>query len=286
MSSTASGASRSSRPSTRSSNYGTAPMPVDDAKPELYGSGYINGTIIGIPKNGKHQREAWELVKWLTTDTHALAKLSNGIRNVPVDGSSSKLEGADPGRALRDVPEDLRQPEVGDDRRSRPIGVDHLHDVPELRAKWQAGKVRNLHAGLQDVDKQLDAKVEAGRKGGGACREARRRSTSRGCGPGRRRSIGGGPGGARPGAAARLVLAADEPLARRLHRVLRLSARDERLPVVHALRPAVAAALDRLANYRYLFAQDPQVWPAVKNTLWLIAVMVPLQVLFAFGIAT
>jgi multiple sugar transport system permease protein len=40
-----------------------------------------------------------------------------------------------------------------------------------------------------------------------------------------------------------------------------------------------------LANYRYLFRVDPQVWTAVKNTLWLIAVMVPLQVLFAFGIA-
>jgi multiple sugar transport system permease protein len=41
-----------------------------------------------------------------------------------------------------------------------------------------------------------------------------------------------------------------------------------------------------LANYRYLFTVDPQVWTAVKNTLWLIAVMVPLQVLFAFGLAT
>src|SRR5438874_3255559 len=40
-----------------------------------------------------------------------------------------------------------------------------------------------------------------------------------------------------------------------------------------------------LANYRYLFTVDPQVWTAVKNTLWLIAVLVPLQVLFAFGIA-
>src|SRR5438045_7061439 len=41
-----------------------------------------------------------------------------------------------------------------------------------------------------------------------------------------------------------------------------------------------------LANYRYLFTVDPQVWTAVRNTLWLIAVMVPLQVLFAFGIAS
>ena len=41
-----------------------------------------------------------------------------------------------------------------------------------------------------------------------------------------------------------------------------------------------------LANYRYMFTVDPQVWTAIKNTLWLIAVMVPLQVLFAFGIAS
>jgi len=40
-----------------------------------------------------------------------------------------------------------------------------------------------------------------------------------------------------------------------------------------------------LANYRYMFTVDPQVWTAIKNTLWLIAVLVPLQVLFAFGIA-
>jgi multiple sugar transport system permease protein len=40
-----------------------------------------------------------------------------------------------------------------------------------------------------------------------------------------------------------------------------------------------------LANYRYLFNGDPLVWPAAKNTLWLIAFMVPTQVLFAFGVA-
>jgi multiple sugar transport system permease protein len=40
-----------------------------------------------------------------------------------------------------------------------------------------------------------------------------------------------------------------------------------------------------LANYRYLLHVDPQVWQAVRNTLWLMAVMVPAQVLFAFGLA-
>jgi multiple sugar transport system permease protein len=40
-----------------------------------------------------------------------------------------------------------------------------------------------------------------------------------------------------------------------------------------------------LANYRYLFTTDQTVWPAVKNTLWFIAFAVPLQVVFALGIA-
>ena len=39
------------------------------------------------------------------------------------------------------------------------------------------------------------------------------------------------------------------------------------------------------ANYQYLFHTDQQIWPAVSNTLWMIGVAVPLQVLFAFGIA-
>jgi multiple sugar transport system permease protein len=40
-----------------------------------------------------------------------------------------------------------------------------------------------------------------------------------------------------------------------------------------------------LANYCYLFTIDPQVGTAVKNTLWLVVVLVPAQVLFALGIA-
>ena len=40
-----------------------------------------------------------------------------------------------------------------------------------------------------------------------------------------------------------------------------------------------------LANYKFMFEKDQQVWPAVKNTLWLMAIFVPLQVIFAFGVA-
>jgi multiple sugar transport system permease protein len=40
-----------------------------------------------------------------------------------------------------------------------------------------------------------------------------------------------------------------------------------------------------LDNYRYLFQIDPQVGAAVRNTIWMILIAVPLQVLFAFGVA-
>jgi multiple sugar transport system permease protein len=39
------------------------------------------------------------------------------------------------------------------------------------------------------------------------------------------------------------------------------------------------------ANYAFMLHHDPQIWNAVKNTLWLMLIAVPLQVLFAFGIA-
>ena len=57
------------------------------------------------------------------------------------------------------------------------------------------------------------------------------------------------------------------------------------LLVVHPLRPAAAAALGRARELPYLLHEDTQFWPAVRNTLWLVVIGVPLQVLFAFGVA-
>ena len=35
-------------------NYDTAPFPAADDQPQLYGSGRVGGTIVGIPKGTKH----------------------------------------------------------------------------------------------------------------------------------------------------------------------------------------------------------------------------------------
>ncbi len=137
-------------------DYGTAPMPT--AVPKLYGSGYINGTIIGIPKNGKHQAEAWDLVKYLTTNTHALAMFSNGIRNVPTTPASGRSKELTPDAHFATFVK------IFNDKYSTtsPItasGVAYTNLVQNFVTKWQAGQVSDLAGGLQTLDKQLDAQV-------------------------------------------------------------------------------------------------------------------------------
>jgi multiple sugar transport system substrate-binding protein len=136
-------------------NYGTAPMTVDDDQPDLYGGGYVTGSIIGIPKGAKNKAAAWELVKYLSYDDHALATLSNGLRNVPTTASSlhSKELKPDPNFAtfLKIFPNEHSQ--------TNPVtaaGAAYQEAAEEFFAKYQTGKIPDLDAGLQELDKRID----------------------------------------------------------------------------------------------------------------------------------
>jgi ABC-type glycerol-3-phosphate transport system substrate-binding protein len=147
--------------------YGTAPMAVADNHPELYGSGYINGTIIGIPRGGKHQDEAWNFVKYVTTNTHFLAQFSNLIRNVPTTKASLTSPEIKP-----DVHFSTFLKIFGNSHSSTsPImasGNAFTNLVQSFFTKWQAGNVKDLSSALKSLDKQLDAQVaQAGGGGGG-----------------------------------------------------------------------------------------------------------------------
>jgi multiple sugar transport system substrate-binding protein len=147
-------------------DYGTAPMPVDDAHPELYGSGYINGTIIGIPKGGHHQDQAWALVKYLTTNSHFLAQFSNDIRNVPTTKASLTSKEIKPDAHFATFLKIFGNPKSG----TSPImasGVAYTNLVQAFFTKWQAGQVKDLQSGLQKLDSQLDAQVKQAKGGGG-----------------------------------------------------------------------------------------------------------------------
>jgi multiple sugar transport system substrate-binding protein len=142
--------------------YGTAPMPVMGGK---YGAGYINGTIIGIPERGKNREEAWKLVKYLTTNDHALATFSNGIRNVPSTRTSARSKELKPDKNFAVFTKIFTNPNSGTIPIT-PLGAAHLDTFQSFLAKWQSGKVKDLAAGLKEVDKQIDAKMK--RAGGGS----------------------------------------------------------------------------------------------------------------------
>ena len=262
--------------------YGTAPMPVDDAQPSLYGSGYINGTIIGIPKSAEDKDASWAFVKYMTTNNHALAQFSNGIRNVPSTKSAAKSKELKPDANFATFTKIFANPKS----QTTPItsaGSAYLDTFANFLAKWQAGRVSDLGAGLRDVDKQIDAKLEA---------------------VGRRRPvIPVGTAGAADVAPA--FPATDRRRAKRRaawrRRGLVLAFMSPWLVgfTVFIAYPLVYSAYLSLhsydllspprwvglANYRYLIQDDPEIGTAIINTLWFIVVAVPLQVIFAFGIA-
>ena len=142
-------------------DYGTAPMPVADDKPDLYGSGFVGGNVIGIPRGAKHPAAAWKLVKFLTTDPDAVASFADAIGNVPttlaaLDSPDFTLA-KDPNFAT--FLEVFKNPKTSTTPAS-PNGGAYLTNFGPFADKWQNGKVPDLLAGLAGIDKQNDAALK------------------------------------------------------------------------------------------------------------------------------
>ena len=136
-------------------HYATAPMPVIDSKPDLYGAGYITGNIAGISKGSKNPELAWALLKYLTTDTGAIVKLSNGLKNVPSTAdalASPDLQVTDQFATFVKIAAD---PNSGTTPPS-PVGAGYQQSFEDFWHKWQSGEVSDLQAGLVGVDREID----------------------------------------------------------------------------------------------------------------------------------
>ena len=139
-------------------DYGTAPMPVSDNHPELYGAGYTTGNIVGIPKGAENKDAAWALVKWLATDTHAQAVLSNGLRNVPTTSEALRSSELTPDPKFKPFLEIFAHPKTATTPIT-PAGSANQELFQNFVLKQQAGKVSDLQAGLEKVDKDIDAQL-------------------------------------------------------------------------------------------------------------------------------
>ena len=141
--------------------YGTAPFPTADDKTDLYGAGYVTGNIIGISKGAKNPNAAWELLKYLTTDTGALVKLANGIKNVPTTLPALHSPDLAVDANYKTFVDVFANPHSGTTPAS-PNGGQYQNTFQDFVIKWQNGQVADLSAGLTEVDQQINAAFKLG----------------------------------------------------------------------------------------------------------------------------
>lgn len=137
---------------------GVAPLPVPDDQLDTYGKGYITGTIAGIAATSKKQNAAWELIKYMTTDTDAVVGFSNAIHNVPSTLAalkSPKLKYDPRFKTFLDI---ASNPNSQTSPASVNGGV-YLVTIQNFGYEYESGKATDLKAGLEKTAKQIDTDI-------------------------------------------------------------------------------------------------------------------------------
>ncbi|MFJ6082715.1 ABC transporter substrate-binding protein [Streptomyces sp. NPDC092369] len=137
---------------------GVAPLPVPDDQADQYGKGYITGTIAGIAATSHKQNAAWELVKYMTTNTDAVVGFANDIHNVPSTLAalkSPKLKYDPRFKTFLDIaanPNSTTSP-------ASINGGQYLVTIQNFGYDFERGKVKNLKSGLESTAKQIDTDI-------------------------------------------------------------------------------------------------------------------------------
>ncbi|MFG2945707.1 ABC transporter substrate-binding protein [Streptomyces adustus] len=137
---------------------GVAPLPVPDDQAAQYGKGYITGTITGIAANSRKQNAAWELVKYMTTDTDAVVDFSNAIHNVPSTLAalkSPKLKYDPRFKTFLDI---AANPASTTTPASINGGV-YLVTIQQFGYDYESGKAKDLASGLAATATQIDTDI-------------------------------------------------------------------------------------------------------------------------------
>ncbi|MFC9244339.1 ABC transporter substrate-binding protein [Streptomyces sp. NPDC057136] len=137
---------------------GVAPMPVADDQADSYGKGFLAGTILGIAPGSTKQNAAWELVKFMTTDTKAVVDFANEIRNVP--STFEALKSPD----LKFDPRfktfmDIAQHPKSNTFAGAVNGATYLNTIQDFGYQYEKGAVADLKAGLEKTAAQIDTDI-------------------------------------------------------------------------------------------------------------------------------
>ncbi|KOG29103.1 ABC transporter substrate-binding protein [Streptomyces resistomycificus] len=137
---------------------GVAPLPVPDDQADQYGKGYITGTIAGIAATSQKRNAAWELVKYITTNTDAVVNFSNAIHNVPSTLAALKSPKLKYDPRFRTFLEIAANPNSTTSPASVNGGV-YLTTIQQFGYEYESGKVKDLKAGLASTARQIDTDI-------------------------------------------------------------------------------------------------------------------------------
>ncbi|WP_086831338.1 ABC transporter substrate-binding protein [Streptomyces sp. NRRL B-24572] len=139
---------------------GVAPLPVADDEIAEYGKGYLSGTIMGIAPQSKKQNAAWELVKYMTTDTDAVVSFANAIGNVPSTFEALKSPNLKFDKRF-DVFLDIAKHPESTTMDNAVNGPAYQETLSSLAHKYESGQVTDLKKGLADAAAQIDRDIAA-----------------------------------------------------------------------------------------------------------------------------
>ncbi|MFC4035414.1 ABC transporter substrate-binding protein [Streptomyces polygonati] len=137
---------------------GVAPFPVPDDQASTYGKGYLSGTIIGISNQSAKKNAAWQLVKFMTTDTDAVVSFANAIHNVPSTLAALKSPKLDQDPGFKTFIDIAQNPNSNTTPPSVNGGAYQV-TLQDFAYSYESGKSKDLTAGLQGVDKQVDKDI-------------------------------------------------------------------------------------------------------------------------------
>jgi multiple sugar transport system substrate-binding protein len=140
-------------------DWGVAPFPVPDDQADSYGKGYLSGTIIGIASGSDKQNAAWELVKYMTTNTDAVVSFANAIHNIPSTMAALKSPDLDDDPNFAAFIQIAENPDSNTTPAS-PNGGAYQVTLQDFGYEYEAGKVDDLQQGLEDTAKQIDTDID------------------------------------------------------------------------------------------------------------------------------
>ncbi|GGY83264.1 ABC transporter substrate-binding protein [Streptomyces nitrosporeus] len=137
---------------------GVAPMPVADDEADSYGKGFLSGTIMGIAPSSEKQNAAWELVRFMTSDTEAVVGFANGIRNVPSTFAALNSPGLEFDPRFKTFL-DIAQHPKSNTPDGAVNGSAYQQTLQDFGFQYEKGAVKDLQAGLEKTAAQIDTDI-------------------------------------------------------------------------------------------------------------------------------